>query len=93
MAIAALSLGQVHGVVCGPQQCICVPAILGIEADADADGDIHSVSRHGEGPGKSALDDQGDCVDLSDLVNRFQDDHELVAADTGDCVALTHVLP
>src|SRR5450756_872246 len=43
VAIAALSLGQVHGVVCGPQQIVWVSAILGIEADADAGRDLQSL--------------------------------------------------
>jgi hypothetical protein len=92
VAIAAFSLGQVHGVVCGPQQGVRIRAILWIEADADAYRGLRSVSLHGEGDGKSALDLQDDRLGISDLVNRFHDDHELVTADTGDHVALAHAL-
>ena len=92
MAVAALFLGQVHSVVGRPQQRVWVLAISGIEADADAHGDVQSMSLQKVGRGDNALDLGGDCVGLSDLANPFHDDHELVAADTGDCVALAHAL-
>ena len=81
MAIAPLSLGQVHGVVCGSQQSVRVRAILGKEADADAGTDTHSLLVQGEGLGKGALDVPADRVGLPDFVNGFEDDHELVATD------------
>src|ERR1035437_1743331 len=92
VAIATFSLGQVHGVVGGPQQRIRIDAVPRIETHTDADGRSHPVADQAEGLGQKVLDLQGHRVGLFDLVSRFQEDHELVAAHPGDRVARTYAL-
>ena len=92
MTIAAFFLGQVHGIVCGPQQRVGLLTILRIEADTDTDRNLHSVPFEGERPRNGIQNLQGNRVCVPNLAPRFQHDHELVAADTGHGVAVAHAV-
>ena len=89
-AVAATLLGAVERHVGALQQLIRAHAVAGIEADADARGDVQLV----------AVDVEGRADRLEDLLRRLdrvlgasqaaQDEDELVAAHAGDGVLVAH---
>ena len=86
--VAAALLGQVHGGVGVLDEGVAVGAVMGIDGDADAQGDGELVARQLEGPGHAAEHPLGGVFGQLGGVELVQHDHELVAAGPGDQVAV-----
>ncbi|MNO34805.1 hypothetical protein D3C76_248490 [compost metagenome] len=91
-AVAALGLGAVHGGVGVANQCGNVGAVLWIKADADAGAGEELVLAGLERRVEAGQQLVGDGAGVTGFVQAGQQDDELVAAQAGHGVDITHLL-
>ncbi len=90
--VASEALGAVHRHVGFAYQCLCIPAMLGIEGDSDAGGDVKFApfGSYGQGDGAEHLLGDLEQVHVGVYVGQAHD--EFIAADAGDRVAFAQTL-
>ena len=90
-AVAALVLGLVHGGIGVAHQGVDVDAVLGVEADADAQGDIEGPAVQIDGPLAGLGQLFGHQGGVAGAFHGVQDQGELIAPEAGERVALAHL--